>query len=137
VLFTHHKTYTIDLSTILRAEKLPVTRYMGAQKDKQRIVRMFAKKYTNNRPNGRILLLSSGIGYDDMDLSECTDYVVFLDNCYNSPSEQESVENAILGRIQRRNRTRPLEIMRLLVEGSSEETQYKTYTKHLEASIKT
>lgn len=128
VLFTHHKTYSIDFFDILRKEHLPITRYMGAQKDKQRIVRMFTKK--RNTPNGRILFLSSGIGYDNMDLSETTDCIVFLDNCYDTPMEQESAESALLGRIQRRNRTRPLEVVRLLIDQSTEQQQYKAYEKY-------
>lgn len=139
ILFTHHKTLRIEVNNILRTEGIPITVYTGAKRDKQRILRTFSKRRAkgNTRLNGellgKILFISDNIAYDDMDLSESCDILVHLDNCYHSIKEQETVENALLGRIQRRNRTRALKVVRFLLQESAEETQYREYDRYLKS----
>ncbi len=126
VLFTQHVDVSTHVEEILLKERFEVLRYKGRRSQRERIQEKFERK----KHVGVVLLsLNSESKYEQIDLSHSTDAIIFLDNCYQDPMQQELVENSIIGRIHRANRTRPLHVVRLLQEGSQEADMYQKYLK--------
>ena len=83
--------------------------------------------FRNNSGN-RILLLSSKYAASGLDLIEA-DKIVFIDPVYAEHDVKESIEKQAIGRIDRLGQKRELQIVKLLIRDTIEETSYKKYRR--------
>lgn len=126
VLFTSHVELSNRVNEILEQERFEVLKYKGRLSQRRKIQDTFQKK----RHGGMIIMsLNVESKYDTMDLSQSVDTIIFLDNCYETTMKQEVIENSIIGRIHRANRTRPLQVLRMILKGSQEEVIHQAYLK--------